>query len=530
MRSKALNWATSLLQPAAFLLMFAPGMLLPAIAHAHAALVSSSPASNETLATPAGAVRLQFNEPVRVIRAAARDAGGVSQNLTADTSGATVTLYLQDPIEHGSVIVSYRVESEDGHPIGGSLVFHVGAPSSSTTAMPRSATSTLAVAIWTVHTVSILYLAIVVGGALFNRWLDPGRVAPVRTVAAVVPGAVLLLTGLYLQGLDELGVGLVYAGLEPLATAAKGNGMIAAVLALLSIVSASLPIPSNRRAARGVAVLAMCIASAAFAFTGHCNVVEPRWLARLCIMLHGAALMFWIGSLLPLWRSSKTRFNQRPLLDFSRAVPLPFGLMLVAGATLAFIELPEISQLFSSLYGRILVFKVGLVTALCVLASYNRFYLTKPALAGNQGARVRLRRSIACEMVLAIAIVGAASLWRFAGPAASTVEQPRLSVHLHSAKVMAQLELSPQPPGKANARVVVMGPDFGSLEPRSVSLRLMNPDAGVEPIKYPLAKSPEGGWQADVLSVSDPRGWKVDVEVLIDDFTSAHLEGSLLTQ
>jgi len=530
MRSKALNWATSLLQPAALLLIFASAMLLPAIAHAHAVLVNSSPASNETLATPAGAVRLQFNEPVRVIRAVARDADGDSQNLAADLSGATVTLHLQNPIEHGSAIVSYRVESEDGHPIGGSLVFHVGAPSASTAVMPQSATSALAVAIWALHTISVLYLAIVVGGALFDRWLNPDRVTPVRTVATVVSGAVLLVAGLYLQGLDELGVGLAYAGLEPLASAAQGNGMIAAALALLSIVLASLSIPSNRRVALGVAVLAMVTASAAFAFTGHCNVVEPRWLARLCIVLHGAALMFWIGSLLPLWRLSNTRLNQRPLLRFSRVIPVPFGLMLVAGATLAFIELPEISHLVSSLYGRVLVFKVGLVAALCVLASYNRFWLTKPALAGNPGARVRLRRSIACEIVLAIAIVGAASLWRFAGPAPSTAEQPSFKVHLHSAKVMAQLELTPQPAGTANARVVLMGPDFGSLEPRSVSLRLMNPDAGVEPIKYPLAKSTEGGWQADVLTLSDPTGWKVDVEVLIDDFTSAHLEGSLLTQ
>jgi copper transport protein len=141
---------------------------------------------------------------------------------------------------------------------------------------------------------------------------------------------------------------------------------------------------------------------------------------------------------------------------------------------------------------------------------------------------MHLRRSIACEIALAIAIVGAASLWRFAGPAMAFVDEPATSLHLHSDKLMAQLELGRDPAGVTRARVVVMGPDFGPIGPRSVMLRLMNPEAGIEPIRYDLRKSSEGGWEGTVLALGDPAGWKVDVEVLIDDFTSAHLEGRLL--
>jgi copper transport protein len=504
------------------------GVLVPVGAHAHAVLVSSSPAWDETVKTLPSGVRLQFNEPVSVIRAAVRDAGGVSQNLIAASTGTVVTLNLPDPVGHGSVIVSYRVESEDGHPVGGSLVFHVGAASPAATDVAEAASSGLNVAIWLVHIATILYLAVFVGGALFNRWLDPGRALPVRPVAILVPGGLLLMTGLYLQGLDELGLGLTLRGLEPLKYAAHGNALIAAGLAFLSIVLISLPLTANRRGYLMSAMLAMATASMAFTFTGHCNVVEPRWLARTCIFLHGAAMLFWIGSLMPLLQLGKTRFSKRPLLAFSRAIPVPFVLMLAAGATLAFIELPEISQMLSSLYGQVLAVKIALVGILCIVAGYNRFWLTKPALAGSRTARMHLRRSIACEIALAIAIVGAASLWRFAGPAMAFVDEPATSLHLHSDKLMAQLELGRDPAGVTRARVVVMGPDFGPIGPRSVMLRLMNPEAGIEPIRYDLRKSSEGGWEGTVLALGDPAGWKVDVEVLIDDFTSAHLEGRLL--
>lgn len=244
---KLQNWATLLLQPAGLLLVIAMGILVPASAHAHAVLVSSSPARDETVKTSPSVVRLQFNEPVRVIRVAARSADGGSQNLIADTTGTAVTFHLQNPVGRGSVIVSYRVESEDGHPVGGSLVFHVGTASPASPDVTVAATSGLNVAIWLVHIATILYLAVFVGGALFHRWLDPGHARPVRSFATLAPGGLLLVTGLYLQGLDELGMGLTLRGIEPLKDAAHGNALTAAGLAFLSIVLVSLPLAANRR-------------------------------------------------------------------------------------------------------------------------------------------------------------------------------------------------------------------------------------------------------------------------------------------
>lgn len=520
------TWATNILR-AAILPVFVSAGALPADALAHAALTSSIPASNQVLEKAPRDVELHFNEPVRVIRASLSSDGGAGTELAIDGKDAVVRLSLPPSLPEGAAIVSYRVVSEDGHPVGGSLVFFVGSTAPVATTAPTAQQSALAPMIWIVHTSSILFLAISVGGALFNRWLDPSHDRRKNPTMPIVSGGLLLAAGVYLQGLDEIGAGLTFKGLTPLATALRGNVATASLLAFLSLALVSLPI-RGRRASLAAALLAMTSASAAFTFTGHCNVVSPLWLARACIFLHGAALLFWIGSLLPLWRLGRTS-DGAPLQGFSRAIPLPFALLLAAGATLALLELPSLNDIPASVYGRILLVKTGLVAVLCVVAIYNRFWLTRPALGGSNSARRSLRRSIAVEMLLATAIVASASLWRFAGPGQLqyTAAAQSVSMHLHSERAMAQVELLPAENGTASLHVAVLGPDFDPIQPQGVSLLLSNAATGIEGIRYDLTKSPEGTWETGGLPISDPRGWRMELQVLIDDFTSTRLEGDL---
>ena len=526
MRSlKADNLAARLLQAACAAAIIAMATFLPTAALAHAALKDSTPTANETLDRLPAEVELHFNEPVRLIRATANGDSGASRELDAETSGADVRLRFPDWTIRGTVIVSYRVESEDGHPVGGALVFNVGAPSAGLAVAAGEPTGLLLpIAIWLVHTATVLFLAFVVGGALFDRWLGAGRGLAPSLATILPPGTALLAAGLYLQGLDEAGSGLVFAGAEPFRIALQGNAAICASLFFLSFLIIALPF-----AGRILAVTALMLAASAFTFSGHCSLADPRWLARTAIFLHSATLLFWIGSLPPLWRLCRRPLDLRPLVGFSRNIPYAFVMMILAGCVLAIAELPALSQILSSLYGRILVVKIMFVAALCVLAAYNRFWLTGATLAGDAVARGRLRRSIVLEIILAVAIIGTAGLWRFAGPGqADAAEVSALaSVHLHADEVMAQLELEAGSNGTANIHVAVMAPDFGALDPRQVILRLKNPESAIEQMKFELAKAPEGGWQASGLPVREAKGWLADLEVLIDDFHSVHLEGSL---
>ncbi|NKN00662.1 copper resistance protein CopC [Rhizobium leguminosarum] len=524
------TWAAANRRAALLLLLVlaALGFLSPVGAQAHAVLRSSSPASNETLDQPPSRVELRFNEAVRLVAASATDSTGARTVVQGNTLGSAVILNLPSSIARGTTIVSYRVASEDGHPVGGSVVFHAGTQTATISDAPQGFVSPLMITIWLVHAGSVVLLAVVVGGAFFAHLFDAGALLTSRQSLTAYLAILLLTANVYLQGLDEIGGELRFAGMRPFLVAAQSGAAIAASLAMFSLVLVSIPI-NGRRASLAAVVLAMIAASVSFTFTGHCNVAEPRWLARTCMFLHGGVLIFWIGSLIPLWRIGETQARSGPLLGFSRAIPLPFAGMLLAGGALAWIELPALDTVLLSIYGRVLLLKVLLVSLLCLLAVYNRFWLTQPALAGSPIARWRLRRSISAEIVLAVAIVASASLWRFAGPdqLEFATAVPMLSVHLHSETAMAQLELQLQPDGTSTARLRVMTLDFEPLEPRTVVLRVRKPNAGVEPIKYDLLKSPDGAWETGGLPISNPDGWEADVQILIDDFTTAHIQGDL---
>ncbi len=519
-------WAALPMQ-AAVLLVLLLSAFVPAPAHAHAVLVWSSPANNQVVNDAPTEVQLHFNEPVKIVRASARLANDESADLVSSGGGADIRLRLPS-VGRGTVIASYRVVSEDGHPVGGTVVFHVGAVSQALAGATETPSVALDTAIWLVHVATIVLLAYVVGGRLFCALFSPSDAGVKKPLSVALAGFVLLGAGLYLQGLDEIGTGLTFAGATPLSMVIRDNVAVAGGLFLVALILAVLSPFRTRSFTLATAVIAIVVASAAFTFTGHSAVVTPTWFAKTCIFFHGGILLFWIGSLPPLWRLSRPPSRQMSLRAFSAAIPVPFVAMLLAGLTLAFLELPSLGSTLGSMYGRVLLVKIGLVALLCVLAAYNRFWLTGAAIEGDVSACGRLRISITAEIVLAVAIVGVASLWRFAGPdqLQYALRQP-LSIHIHTEKAMAQFELEPKSDGAANVHVMILASDFAPMRPKAVTLRLWNPTAGVEAIKYELVDSKDGTWEAENVPYRSPNGWKVDVQVLIDDFTTAHLEADL---
>ncbi|MGV2076402.1 MULTISPECIES: copper resistance CopC/CopD family protein [unclassified Rhizobium] len=512
---------------AAVLLVLLLSAFVPAPAHAHAVLVWSSPANNQVVNDPPAEIQLHFNESVKIVRASARLANDESVDLVSSGGGPDITLRLPS-VGRGTVIASYRVVSEDGHPVGGTVVFHVGAVSQALAGATETPSVALDTAIWLVHVATIVLLAHVVGGRLFCALFNPSDAGIKRPLSVAFAGFVLLGAGLYLQGLDEIGTGLTLAGATPLLMVIRDNVAVAGGLFLVALILAVLPPFRTRSFTLPTAVIAIVVASAAFTFTGHSAVVTPTWLARTCIFFHGGILLFWIGSLPPLWRLSRRPSRQMSLRAFSAAIPAPFVAMLLAGLTLAFLELPSLASTLDSMYGRVLLVKMGLVALLCVLAAYNRFWLTGAAIEGDVSACGRLRISITAEIVLAVAIVGVAALWRFAGPdqLQYALRQP-LSIHIHTEKAMAQFELEPKSDGAASVRVMILASDFAPMRPKAVTLRLWNPAAGIEAIRYELVDSGDGEWKAENVPYRSPTGWKVDVQVLVDDFTTTHLEADL---
>jgi copper transport protein len=99
-------------------------------AHAHAGLLESSPADSQVLARAPDRILLRFNEPVQVTSLRLVDPAGGAVQLRPETGGQPdrVTAALPE-LGSGTHVLSWRLASADGHPLGGSVVFSIGAPS-----------------------------------------------------------------------------------------------------------------------------------------------------------------------------------------------------------------------------------------------------------------------------------------------------------------------------------------------------------------------------------------------------------------
>lgn len=136
-------------------------------AAAHAQLVESDPADGSVVATAPDQVTLSFNEPVRLERARVFAADGSEVDVDARSSDAVVTVVPTEDLGEGTVVVSWELESADGHVVSGAVSFSVGAPTSGTTA--PAATTDAGPAATVVAVLGLLGAVVAVAGVLLGR-------------------------------------------------------------------------------------------------------------------------------------------------------------------------------------------------------------------------------------------------------------------------------------------------------------------------------------------------------------------------
>lgn len=115
-------------------------------AHAHADLVSSIPSDGEQLPTVPDEVLLTFSEellPDTVVVSVQDSSGFVVRVLDLRVQGPDVYVTWPPGVTGTDYTVNYRVVSQDGHPVEGSLSFAVdtpptGAPATAGSASPAS--------------------------------------------------------------------------------------------------------------------------------------------------------------------------------------------------------------------------------------------------------------------------------------------------------------------------------------------------------------------------------------------------------
>src|SRR5258705_13380526 len=120
-------------------------LCIASAAWAHATLLSSEPADGSVLTLPPKVVQLHFNESVAPAVIGVIDAGGKARDVATRAAGQSVLIVLPDDLPQGTQIVSYRVVSQDGHPVAGSVGVSIGAV---TGGAPPTESGLLKILVW----------------------------------------------------------------------------------------------------------------------------------------------------------------------------------------------------------------------------------------------------------------------------------------------------------------------------------------------------------------------------------------------
>jgi copper transport protein len=521
--------------PGGAVVLLALGMVLlparPAIAHA--SLLRAEPADGEVVPAAPASLKLFFNEPVSplVFRLVGPDGMAVSPKVSAEN--ATVTIAAPPAMRRGTHVLSWRVISADGHPVGGAVMFSIGAATGPPAATALTTDPAVDAAIWAARVLIYLGLFAGVGGAAFIGLLTGARPLPGHTEAfiagAMVIGLLVAVLSLALQGLDALAL--------PLAQLASGDAWSSAfatsygttvLLAALAMLIALLSLRVRKRPLEmALAAAALLLVGLALASSGHAS-TAPAELSRPAVFLHGVCVAFWVGSLVPLLAILRAGRQEGGELDrFSRLIPLPLAALLASGLYLAWVQLDRPDALWTTAYGEILSGKLILVLALLGLAAANRFALV-PRLRKRADARAPLVASIAAESVLVLAILALVAGWRFTPPPRALIAAEPASIHFHGGKAMAQIDVEPERARGAEVSILVLDGEFRPLPVKEVTMFLANTGAGIEPIRRAATLAEGTTWRIDDLRIPLAGRWSLRVDILIDDFDKETLEDDVL--
>ncbi|WP_024760481.1 copper resistance CopC/CopD family protein [Streptomyces exfoliatus] len=373
-------------------------------ASAHAALTGSDPRDGAVVATAPKEVNLTFSEQVamsadsiRVLDPAGRraDTGEIR-----DLCSGSVVRYgvgLRAGLPDGTYTVAWQTVSADSHPIAGAFTFSIGAPSTTSVALPeQNAGGGIVGALYGIaRYLSYAAFAVLVGGGAFVLvcWPRGASVRPVqRTVVrgwltlTVATLAMLLLRSPY-TGSGELADAFDLAGLKSVLETKTGAaltsrllllGAAALFVAVLFGSYARRTDPKERKdlafgLGLGGTVVAAGIAGT-WALAEHASTGIQPGIAMPVDILHLLAVAAWLGGLtvllVALYRAPSV--ERSAVERFSKVA---FGSVLVLAATGLYQSWRQVgswSALTDTRYGQLLLVKIGLMAVLLGIAWVSR--------------------------------------------------------------------------------------------------------------------------------------------------------------
>jgi copper transport protein len=506
-------------------------LILPGHAFAHAALIKAEPEMDARLPESPPQVSLTFNERLEegLYYIKVYDSGKKQVTAANAVMNSTRTgLYLDLPkLADGDYIVTYHVISADGHPVEGTYLFSIG--------QGGGANASLAEAMQGMHRHDGLSLQIGWSDIVqflsrilyyFSLLAVTGWVVWMRLYKPKDPetGAYLLKWFVWLQRAfllsvifmifthmqDAVGSGGAQALVELFTKTGLGiSWLIVLILALLGFVLI--------RRSLAIDVLWAAVVWLAKSFSGHAAAFEPVRETITVDFIHLAAASVWVGGLVML--VVLLRYRKEEALAFlpllSNAALLSIAFLIISGIVSVLLFLPDVSYVFYTQWGWLLLGKSALVLLVVITAAFIRRTFRKRQ-------DTRLRRWLALDVSLMFVIVAIVGVFTYLSPL-----PPNEPLHWH---VMGErqhmtVQITPNEPGNNTFIVKVWLPEKMG-KPKQVQLKLFNEDGtDIAPITVPITAYEDQqqgetygmvrhSYRAEGHYLPFAGRWKVEVRVL----------------
>ncbi|MDQ2968010.1 MAG: copper resistance protein CopC [Actinomycetota bacterium] len=413
-------------------------LVFPAQAFAHATLEQTTPGFRERLPSPPQKVALRFDQYVQVLPGSVHlysSSGSVGLKKVV-IKGRYLTAWLPR-LAKGAYTVRWHAMSSDGHVVSGVFTFGVRAQAPAATEAFGASGPTRSE-----HVVRWLYflaLALLIGGLGFRllvlRERLPAR-AEQRFYAVTGIGALVTLNvgiaAFILRAEDALQLPfgrLLYADLSPIARSRFGTAFIAMTLGF-AVVTALLFLAwlTDRAVLLWPAFLVGLAFASGLSLSGHSAAdTGSSWKSALADWAHLSAACLWIGGLVQLvvvvWPLMPDA-RRAAFLGFSRVATVCVGVLLLAGIYLSILRFPQLNDLWTTGYGRVLLVKIGLVSLALAWGGLHKL-VAVPAVARNgDSALPRLRGSLLGESMVGMAVLLAAAVLVDAKPPVQAAPTP----------------------------------------------------------------------------------------------------------
>ena len=444
-RSLGVRLPSALRHPAALAIAAATILATPAVLFAHARLVRSSPAANDSLAVAPTSLSLWFSEKpeVRFTSIQLLDAAGASIPLGQPVSIAEngVSLTIARGLEPGAYSVVWRTAASDGHPTNGKFSFRVlgaqtpaQAPAPATgvtvtpvpTPTPGSDAIREAVTPAPIRWAELLSVLLLVGAIAFalavlpkadwaaEQVRDASTRAQRLALAAVALFAVTTAARIAIQSQLVASAGSSMSAVVAVVRDTRwGHGWATGALgAVFAIIGLSAAARSQR--AWFIAALGAVLVALSESLTGHAAAVQHTALSIAADVTHVLGAGSWIGTLavmLVVGLPALSRMNPTDAPRAGSSLTRAYHtvavdgviLVVISGTIAAVLRLPAFSALWTTDYGSWLFRKLIFVLIALAFGTYHWRRVVTPEWTSD--THRKFSRSALAEFVVGLVIV-----------------------------------------------------------------------------------------------------------------------------